>query len=274
MSILSVTFDGVAVTPMRPVSYKNYGSADCPSGTVSVITKAAQILRSMGKAVTVPQLDQSGLDALISSFKAGLSAVDTYSAADEEIKYPTDRTQILNPTATEKTAKIDEVRGFTEEQATAYAAREGITLDQAKDALRRRNGRVNLQTGAILADPTVGEAAALLVDERKTAVVDRMLDVVSYEDLRVALNPTVLKSSTCTIDSDGVTLTDPAGGFVAAGVVAGDIVKVAGYLCKVASRDSATQLTLETVAKELVSATAYKIWRDAFIGQFTFSTQE
>jgi len=286
MGQTTVIFDGVSVAPFRPESPdRDYSDTDVPVGTAALICKAAQILRNMGKAVSAPDMDAATKAAKLVTFKAALSAVDTYTDPTEESKFITERTQVLNATADEKTAKIDLVRGFTDAQAESYMnvynverSKETppgtpITLDQAKDALRRKAGRVT-QAGVIIADPTAGEANTLLVDERKTAVATVRLDKTMYDELETALDLAAVCNNTCVIDATGLILTSAGSNFVTSGVAAGDLVTVAGLLAKVATRDSATQLTLANPTKEITVAAAFKVRRSAFAAQFSFSTHE
>ncbi len=287
MGILTVSYDGVSCTPMRPEDPdKNYGSADVPSGTNAVITAAADhIARNYDKSCAPARLDMDAQESKLTTLKGNLSAVESYTDPDEESKFVLDRSEVLNPTADEVQARIDSVRGFTDDQAQQACdeynhPQEGEeapdpqrTLDEQKDLLRKKNGRID-EEGNILSDPTEMEASDVIVEERKTNLAEDQLDKIMKDNLEVPLSPEEVSSGTCTIASDGVTITDSSGSFVADGVQEDDLVKVAGYVVKVSSVTSETELVAKKVAKEITEAASYSILRDSFMSQFEFSTVE
>jgi len=286
MSKLSVTFDGVACTPMRLEDpTKNFGSADVPSGTNAVITAAADhIARNHGKACTPALLDADAQVSKLTTLKSALSAVDTYSSANEEAKFVMDRSEVLNPTLSEKESRIDTIRGFSDEKAQQYMdhnnhPQEGeeskaMTLDEAKDALRRENGRVDTEDNSILADPTASEVTTLIINERKADIAQLQLDKILNDKLQVSLSPEIVTSGNATINSNLTTLTDSSATFTADSLLTTDIVKIGGYLCKVDSVTDDNNLELATPAKEISPAESYKILRDEFMSQFEFTTTE
>jgi len=283
MSILTVSFDGVACTPMRPEDpTKNFGSADVPSGTNAVIAAAAShIARNHGKSCAPAGLDADAQDSKLVTLKAALSAVDTYSSANEEAKFIMDRSEVLNPTLAEKESRIDTIRGFSDEEAQQYMdnnnhPQEGeesgnMTLDEAKNALRRENGRVD-SDGEILADPDTSAAKTLILDERKADVANVQLAKIVQDNLQVSLDPEIISSGVCTINSDLVTVTAGSGTFSM--VQTGDLLKCDGYLVPVSSVNTNSELVLEKAAKEITASKNYSILRDDFMAQFEYTTTE
>ena len=145
MSLLQVKFDGTTVCALRPEhSTKTFGSADVPKGTESVIYKAAKLLvHSQNKSLTVglPSFSSDDLASKVTTKKAALTAVapgeviydstndmtGTISTYDETLDI-LDQTKVLKPTTAEIQAKIDSVRGFTDEEAELYTNNENYTL--------------------------------------------------------------------------------------------------------------------------------------------------
>lgn len=141
MSLLHVTFDGETICAMRPEDpTKTFSSSDVPSGTASVIYKAAKISsKSHGKTLTtgLPTLTSAELATKISDRVDALTAVTpgeviydgtndtmcTISTYDADLD-ALDQTKVLKPTAAEIQTKIDETRGFTETEAQNYADQE------------------------------------------------------------------------------------------------------------------------------------------------------
>lgn len=191
MNLLQVSFGGTSITPMRSeYPTKSFSSADVPLGTDSVYVKAAQILQhTHGKVLTegIPQFTQAEIDTKVSTKEAALSAVDTLASPNAAIL---DQTEVLNPTATEKQAKVDTARGFTEEKATDAMEKwneanseNTRTLDQQKAEMRRKDAE-----GVEIDDLTTGEASTALVDASKQAMAELQASLIIDQCLEV---PTV-----------------------------------------------------------------------------------
>ena len=97
--MLTIVYDNLSVTPMRPEKNKTFSSEDVPHGTNSVYIKAASILsRSHGKNISIPQFSKTEKDAMIAARKLSISAVSELSnpkVSDLE------QVEILNPTSEE-----------------------------------------------------------------------------------------------------------------------------------------------------------------------------
>lgn len=144
MSLLQTTFDNETICVMRPENpTKTFSSGDVSEGTESVVYKAAKLLSNRDKVLSIklPIFTSTEISTKITSKKNNLTAVTPgeiiYDSTNDligtistyDITTPLlDQTKILKPTSDEILAKIDSVRGFTDDQATVYAKNENYNL--------------------------------------------------------------------------------------------------------------------------------------------------
>ena len=148
--------------------------------------------------------------------------------------------------------------------AGVYKIYNPMTLDEAKDALRKKSS-----TGSIIADLTNSEAEAVIINERKEELATLQVNKIVSECLEVPSISTTLETGSCTTSTS--TLTNASADFVTAGVAENDLVKIAGGLYKVDSVTSATVLEMKTYPSDKTVATSYEILNSSFISQFEYT---
>lgn len=312
MSLLSIAFNGVIITPMRVESpIKNFTTSDVPKGTESVVYKAASLLVHSHKKtlnVGIPSLSQDEEDSLITNKE---SLFDLECPPDEngenEIVYNPDldmmeQIVIPVPTTSEIQDKIDSERGFTNKDIERSLEKSGLINtgtekepvyskyissddEYVEDGDNWKYNKIRSEikselrkkddTGSEITDLTNTESKNVIIVERKTELATLQVTKLIEDYCEIPSLSTELVSGNCTYVSLTKVITDSSADFITIGVAEDDLVKLNNCLYKVDSVTDATNIILKSGPKsDIIEDIEYKILNSSFMGQFEYTSSE